>query len=113
MNHLDKFLLVISCGLSVGCLGLGLAWLRARQERDKLQNRLWGIAAMQGLPVASLTDDVPLPPQVGHGRVEQLETQLEIMSQQVERLAESQDFLSRVLTDRIEQIPDSRLRTPH
>jgi hypothetical protein len=109
----DYFFLMttIFCAATTG--GAILLWLRTRRERDKLQNRLWGIAVAQGIPVVALTDEVPLAPQVGHSRVEQLEAQIDAVSQQVERLMESQDFLSRVLTDRIEQIPDPRLRTPH
>lgn len=112
MNEAAFFFLT-TCIFAVTTVGLFVAWSRARREREKMQNRLWGIAAAQGLPYAALADEVPLPPQVGHSRVEQLEAQIESMTQQIDRLAESQEFLSRVLTERIDQIPDPRLRTPH
>lgn len=95
-----------------------IGWYRATQKRTKLEGRLWGIAAAQGLPMAELLADVqssrPLPAVARDGgRVEQLEAQVDQLTQQLERIAESQDFLSRVLTDRIDQLPDPRMRTPH
>ncbi len=102
-----------TCLFAATALGFVIAWSRARREREKLQNRLWGIAAAQGMPIAAFIDEVPLPLQSGHSRVDQLEAQIDAMTQQIDRLAESQEFLSRVLTDRIDQIPDPRLRTPH
>ena len=107
------FFFLTTCLFAVTTVGLLFAWSRARRDTEKLQNRLWGIAAANGLPAVALTDDESLPRQVGHSRVEQLEAQIDAMTQQIDRLTESQDFLSRVLTDRIDQIPDSRLRTPH
>ena len=104
---------VTTCLFAATTVGFLVAWSQARREREKMQNRLWGIATAQGLSYSALTDEVPLPPQVGHSRVEQLEAQIESMTQQIDRLAESQEFLSRVLTERIDQIPDPRLRTPH
>ena len=112
MNEAAFFFLT-TCVFAVTTVGFLFAWSHARREREKLQNRLWGIATAQGLPYAALTDEAPLPPQVGHSRVEQLEAQIDSMTQQIDRLAESQEFLSRVLTERIDQIPDPRLRTPH
>jgi hypothetical protein len=112
MNE-TAFFFLTTCLFVTTTVGFVFAWSRARRDREKLQNRLWGIAAAQGLPAAVLTDDVLLPPQVGHSRVEQLEAQIDAMNQQIDRLAESQEFLSRVLTERIDQIPDPRLRTPH
>ena len=107
------FFFVTTCLFAATTVGFVIAWSRARREREKMQNRLWGIAAAQGLPFAALSDEISLPPQVGHSRVEQLEAQIDSMTQQIDRLAESQEFLSRVLTERIDQIPDPRLRTPH
>ncbi len=107
------FFFLTTCLFAVTTVVFVVAWSQARREREKMQNRLWGIATAQGLPYSALTDEVPLPPQVGHSRVEQLEAQIESMTQQIDRLAESQEFLSRVLTERIDQIPDPRLRTPH
>jgi hypothetical protein len=107
------FFFFTTCLFAVTTVVFLVAWSHARREREKMQNRLWGIATAQGLPYSALTDEVPLPPQVGHSRVEHLEAQIESMTQQIDRLAESQEFLSRVLTERIDQIPDPRLRTPH
>lgn len=89
-------------------------WFHNWRIRRRLQDRLWGMAAAQGVHPASFTDDAPLVHHNGgDGRVQQLESQVDQMAQQIDRLVESQEFLSRVLTDRIDQIPDSRLRTPH
>jgi hypothetical protein len=112
MNE-TAFFFFTTCLFALTTVVFLVAWFQARREREKMQNRLWGIATAQGLPYAALTDEVPLPPQVGHSRVEHLEAQIESMTQQIDRLAESQEFLSRVLTERIDQIPDPRLRTPH
>lgn len=107
------FFFLTTCLFVATTVWFAAAWSHARREREKMQNRLWGIATAQGLPYSALTDEVPLPPQVGHSRVGELEAQIDSMSQQIDRLAESQEFLSRVLTERIEQNPDPRLRTPH
>lgn len=93
-------------------------WVRAAMAKKKIEHRLWGIAAAQGLPVTALSDDVPMMGAMGAAmngspRVQQLEQQVDAITQQLERLTESQEFLSRVLTERIDQLPDPRLRTPH
>ena len=71
----------------------------------------------QGLPIAAMLEGEPTGamPAMSRGdasRVERLEHQVDQMAQQMERISESQDFISRVLTDRIEQLPDPRMRTP-
>lgn len=89
-------------------------WIHNSRIRRRLQDRLWGMAAAQGVHPASFTDDAPIVHRnVGDGRVQQLESQVDQMAQQIDRIVESQEFLSRVLTDRIDQIPDPRMRTPH
>lgn len=88
-----------------------LLWLRAEWQRRKAEARLWTYLADQGIVAAAGPSH--LPAVAGTQRVDQLERQLDQMAQQIDRLAESQEFLSRVLTDRIDQIPDPRLRTPH
>jgi hypothetical protein len=99
-------------------VGASFMWYRAIQGRKRIEARLWGLAAGQGLPIAAMFEGEPsgVMPAIGRGdasRVERLEQQVDQMSQQMERIAESQDFISRVLTDRIEQLPDPRMRTPH
>jgi hypothetical protein len=95
-----------------------VGWYRSIQARRRLERKLWRIASEQGHPtaVAYFEDNesmpVPTVPQNGN-RVAQLEAQVDQLAQQLERVAESQDFLSRVLTDRIDQLPDPRMRTPH
>lgn len=86
-----------------------LLWLRAEWQRRKAEARLWACLGEQGVVDAAAARPVAS----GAQRVDQLERQLDQMAQQIDRLAESQEFLSRVLTDRIDQIPDPRLRTPH
>lgn len=89
-------------------------WIHNSRIRRRLQDRLWGMAAAQGVHPERFTDDALLVHRnVGDGRVHELEAQVDQMAQQIDRIVESQEFLSRVLTDRIDQIPDSRLRTPH
>jgi hypothetical protein len=98
--------------------GSSFMWYRAVQARKRLEARLWGLAAGQGLPIAAMLEGAPTGsmPRIGGAeasRVERLEHQVDQMAQQMERISESQDFISRVLTDRIEQLPDPRMRTPH
>lgn len=89
-------------------------WVRAMLAKKKIEHRLWGIAAAQGLPVTAVTEDLPMMGSMHtNPRVQQLEQQVDAITQQLERLTESQEFLSRVLTERIDQLPDPRLRTPH
>lgn len=99
-------------------VGASFMWYRAIQSRKRIEARLWGLAAGQGLPIAAMLEGEPTGsmPRFGSAeasRVERLEHQVDQMSQQMERISESQDFISRVLTDRIEQLPDPRMRTPH
>ena len=99
-------------------LGGLFLWYRAVQARKRIEARLWGLAAGQGLPVAAMlegeqTGTMPRISSVEASRVERLEHQVDQLAQHLERVADSQDFLSRVLTDRIDQLPDPRMRTPH
>lgn len=109
----DSFLL-IGWALVGWAVFATVMWIHNWRLRRQMQDRMWGMAAAQGIPVTSLTGDVPLPQsEAGDTRVQQLEAQVDQMAQQIDRIADSQEFLSRVLTDRIDQIPDPRLRTPH
>lgn len=104
--------------LMVTTLSSMFMWYRAVQARKRIEARLWGLAAGQGLPISAMLEGAPtgVMPAVNRteaSRVEQLEHQVDQLAQQMERISESQDFISRVLTDRIEQLPDPRMRTPH
>ncbi len=108
----------IILSLMATTVGASFMWYRAVEARKRIEARLWGLAAGQGLPIAAMLEGAPTGamPRVSRGeasRVEQLEHQVDQMAQQLERISESQDFISRVLTDRIEQLPDPRMRTPH
>jgi hypothetical protein len=46
-------------------------------------------------------------------RVQDLENQVDQIAGQLDRLAESQEFLSRIITDRIDRLGDPRVDTPH
>ncbi|MDX2262776.1 MAG: hypothetical protein SFU84_13880 [Gemmatimonadales bacterium] len=95
-----------------------IGWYRSIRERKRLERKLWRIASEHGHPTALAyfedNESLPVPLVTPNGtRVAQLEAQVDQLAQQLERVAESQDFLSRVLTDRMEQLPDPRMRTPH
>jgi hypothetical protein len=117
MNETEFFFFTTLFMTAVAVVGM-IGWYRATQKYTKLEGRLWGIAAAQGLPMAEALADAQSARTVpglspDGNRVVQLEAQVDQLAQQLERVAESQDFLSRVLTDRIDQLPDPRMRTPH
>ena len=114
MREAEAMILLLMA-TSIGAL---IMWYRAVQARKRIEARLWGLAAGQGLPIAAMLEGEPTGsmPRISGAeasRVERLEHQVDQMAQQMERISESQDFISRVLTDRIEQLPDPRMRTPH
>jgi hypothetical protein len=87
-------------------------WLRASWMRRKLQQRV-DMAVANGLPATAIlgagsAKDAPM----GYDRVEDLENQMDQVVGQLDRLAESQEFLSRVLTDRLQVPMDRRDETP-
>jgi hypothetical protein len=49
----------------------------------------------------------------GEVRIAQLERQVDQIANHLERLTDSQDFLSRILTDKLDRLPEARLDTPH
>jgi hypothetical protein len=107
------FLIVLLFCSAVTC---AVGWFVAVQRRKRLLHRLWGYAAAQGLPLAVFADDTPGDPPPGpmqSQRLDQLESQLDGLAQQIDRLMESQEFLSRVLSSRVDQPADARMRTPH
>ncbi len=66
-----------------------------------------------GQEPAAFSDATPMPVPASKSRIERLETQVDTISEQLDRIVDARAFLSRVLTDRIDQLPDPRLRTPH
>jgi hypothetical protein len=117
MNEAEFFFFTTIFMLVVASIGM-IGWYRATAKRAKLEGQLWGLATGQGLPISAMLEGGPtgsMPRLSGAeaSRVERLEHQVDQMAQQMERISESQDFISRVLTDRIEQLPDPRMRTPH
>lgn len=117
MNEAEFFFSTTIFMMVVAGIGM-VGWYRASAKRAKLEGQLWGLATGQGLPMSAILEGQPTGsmPRIGTAevsRVEQLEHQVDQMSQQLDRISESQDFISRVLTDRIEQLPDPRMRTPH
>ena len=91
----------------------GLGWLRSAIANKKLMDRIWGLAAGRGEEMGQQSVTHPGLRAAAQPRLEQLESQMDVITNQLDRLAESQEFLSRVLTTRIDQLPDSRLKTPH
>jgi hypothetical protein len=49
----------------------------------------------------------------GEVRIAQLERQVDQIANHLERLTDSQDFLSRILTDKLDRLPEARMDTPH
>lgn len=93
-------------------------WIRAALARKRIENRLWGMAAAQGLPVGAMAEDamlraMPQRTTTDQARIEQVESQIDQVMHQLDRLAESQEFLSRMMTDRVGRLPEARMNTPH
>lgn len=94
------FLVVLG---SVGTLGYLYAKARGRiQELERILG-LHGPAAHLPAHVEETTGEV---------RLAQLEQQVDLMTNQLDRVIESQDFLSRVLTERVDRLPPPRDTTP-
>jgi hypothetical protein len=94
-------------------VGFGIGWLRSALANKKLMDRIWGLAAGRNHDSAQLSNTHPAIRAASQPRIDQLESQMDTITNQLDRLAESQEFLSRVLTTRIDQLPDPRLQTPH
>ncbi len=92
--------------------------VRSLFVRRRLERKLWTVVAQYGIPVTAVRSDLgpgaqdevaaPALP-----RIEQVEGRLDQLADQLERLAESQDFISRILADRLDGSSDSSMRTPH
>ena len=79
-------------------IGLGSAWYHARRRARELEMRLRG---------GEYTSDE---------RVEALERQMAALTEQLDQVASGQEFLARLVTRRVEQLPDvppPRVTTPH
>ena len=88
-------------------------WIRLSISRRRLQNRI-DMAIANDLPATAILGN-PRQAQrtVRDERVQDLEHQVDQIATQLDRLTESQEFLSRILTDRIDRLDDARLDTPH
>ncbi len=95
----------------IGSLVPTMLWVRAEVGRRRAEQRLVEILGLQGSATrgAGIVEAV----RGQSRRFELLESELADFEQRLDRLGESHDFLSRLLADRIEQIADPRLRTPH
>jgi hypothetical protein len=66
------------------------------------------------LPAPAISDQIDSGRYLAEGpRFGDLEGQVNQISDQLERMAESQEFLSRVMTERLDKITDPGLVTPH
>jgi hypothetical protein len=105
MNPEEAFftLLVVSTGL-IFTLGIMLARARGRMQE---MERALGIRP----PLTRQMDQ--RDEHSGEVRIAQLERQVDQIANHLERLTDSQDFLSRILTDKLDRLPEARLDTPH
>lgn len=82
---------------------LGFLYARARGRIRGLEQALDSLR-----PAARVVEDT-----TGEVRLAQLENQVDLIASHLERLTESQDFLSRVLTSKLDRLPEPRMDTPH
>lgn len=93
--------------VSAGLIGtIGFLYAKARGRIQELERAL-GIPGRQGGRTHHADEST------GEVRLAQLESQVDMIANHLERLTESQDFLSRVLTDKLNRLPESRMDTPH
>jgi hypothetical protein len=85
---------------------LGYLYAKARGRIQELERAL-------GIQGRALSRPIHAEETTGEVRLAQLESQVDQIANHLERLTESQDFLSRVLTDRLDRLPDARMDTPH
>lgn len=86
---------------------LGLLYARA-QGRIREMERALGIPSNRSESRRnSLTESS------GEVRIDQLENQVDHIAAQMDRLAESQDFISRVMSEKLDRITEGRMDTPH
>jgi hypothetical protein len=88
-------LLVVTSGvLAVSTVGFAVAWLRARERAIRAEPHVG-------------------QPRDGDARMERLEHAMESMAVEVERMAEGQQFVSRLLARRADREPDASVRSPY
>jgi hypothetical protein len=107
----DEIFLLAFCATLLTTTGCAMGWIRSARENLRLREQIWRVAA--GQDPAAFAESSEVPAARGGVRLERLEAQVETLSHQLERMTDAQDFLSRVLTDRIDRFPDPRSRTPH
>jgi len=86
MNNDQAIITLFAFGITLAsAVGFGIAWLRASRRLRQLEDRVLGTA----------------PPD---DRAERLEQAVDSLSAQVESLASGQEFLNRVLSDRLDKL---------
>ncbi len=85
---------------------LGLLYARARGRIHEMERTL-GVSARPTFRRDRETESS------GEVRIGQLENQVDHIATQMDRLAESQDFLSRVMSEKLDRLADGRIDTPH
>ncbi len=86
MNEDTAILLFMFAVSATSAVGLGVAWIRTSMRLRKLEDRL--------LEGGSRSDDT----------AERLERVVESLAAQVDQLTSSQDFMNRVLTERLDKL---------
>jgi hypothetical protein len=92
--------LLFSLGVSLSAaIGFGVAWYRGSQRERRLEEQLF-----EGRPA--------------DGKLEDLEATIDAMARQMEQLTSGQEFLNRVVAERVERLPapsskPERDVTPH
>lgn len=109
----SDLLAVAAVTLTATTIVCAVGWVTTYVARVRAQERLWALSAAHGYPADAVTGDVPAIGVTAQQKLAQLQSQVDTMGQQLERIAESQEFFSRMLVDRIDQLPDPRMRTPH
>src|SRR3989442_15749670 len=90
MNSDQAIVTLFTFGIALAAaVGFGVAWLRASRRLRQLEDRVLGTA----------------PPD---DRAERLEQAVDSLSAQVESLASGQEFLNRVLSDRLDKLARRR-----
>lgn len=96
-----------------GFIFASVGWLQSSWSRRRLQQRV-DMAIANDLPATAVLGNAnQVPPTVRDERVQDLENQVDQIAGQLDRLVESQEFLSRIMTDRIDRLGDARVDTPH
>lgn len=104
----------IAVFMSLGFMFATYKWIRAAVANRRIKKQMMRMAEAYGLPASALGDNPGANAgELSSPRVEELENQVDLIAEHLNRLEESQEFLSRVLTDRLDKITDPGLVTPH